>query len=205
MPDDTIPTPTIEKSEGLIMSQPQRETVTVSEFLQSAQEARAKHPPGTVFGYEKLRIMADNDSASNNPLDLRYLHFKNVDFRRLNAAGALCERAAAYQCDFTGSDWSGAKGKLGVYRSNVDEANFTGTIGFEFVDSYARGHFFPQGLTAEQAQSIIPVSYDTSILLDTCDDDHAKYILKEQKRILELEEKLAALAEQVKQLSQRQQ
>lgn len=189
------------------MSRPQRpEVLTVSAFLQRVQEARAKHPSGTFLCYEHLEITNDNDpTIEKKPLDLRGLHLRNVDFRRLNAEGALFRETVAYRCNFQESNWSNAQGNFQIYSSNVSEANFTGAERFLFVDSYARGHCFPEGLTTEQTQSITPVSYYTSILLDTCGDHHVNYIIEEQKRISGLEEKLAALAEQVAQLSQRQQ
>jgi len=188
------------------MSQPQRETVTVSEFLQSAQEERAKHPPGTFLCYKYLEIVNDKDSGSEQQLlDLRGLHLRYVDFRGLKATRALFRETGAYRCDFTGSNWSGAQGNFQIYGSNVSEANFTGAERFSFYDSYALRGCFPQGLTTEQTQSITPVSYYTSILLDTWGDDHFKHTIEEQKRISGLEATVAALAAQVKQLSQRQQ
>ena len=180
------------------MSRTQRQEVTVSAFLQMVQEARANHLPRTLLLRENLRITAGNDSASNNLLDLSYLHFRNVDFRDLDASGALCEGAVAYRCNFQESNWSNAQGDFQIHRSDVSIANFTGAEIFLFVDSYQANPAI--GLTTEQTQSITPVSYYTSILLDTCDDHHVNYIIEEQKRISGLEATVAALAAQVDRL-----
>ncbi len=188
------------------MSQPQRETVTVRAFLQSVQEETAKKASDTVLCYEYLEITNDKDSGSEQQLlDLRGLHLRYVDFHGLNAAGALCTGAVAYRCDFTGSNWSGAQGNFQICSSNVSEANFTGAERFSFYDSYALRSCFPQGLNAEQTQSITPVSPETIILLGRCDNELFAHTIEEQKRISGLEEKLAALAAKVEQLSQRQQ
>lgn len=188
------------------MSQPQRETVTVSEFLQSAQEERAKHPSGTVLCYKYLKIVNDKDSGSEQQLlDLRGLHLSYVDFRGLKATRALFRETGAYRCDFTGSNWSGAQGNFQICSSNVSEANFTGAERFSFYDSYALRGCFPQGLNAEQTKSIIPVSNETRWLLGTCNTEHFNYIIEQEKRISGLEATVAALAAQVEQLSQRQQ
>ena len=186
------------------MSQPQRETVTVSEFLQSAQEARAKHAPGTVLCYEHLKITNDNDHATEEKLlDLRGLHLRNVDFDGLDATGALCEGSVAYRCDFSRSNWSGAQGSFQIYGSPVSGANFTGAEGFSFSDAYQT---YPAiGLTDQQAQSITTVSVETRLLLDTCDHDHFKHTIEEQKRISGLEATVAALAAQVAQLTRQRQ
>ena len=188
------------------MSQPPQEKVTVSEFLQSAQEARAKKASGTVLCYEYLEITNDKDSGSEQQLlDLRGLNLRYVDFRDLDASGALCEGAVAYRCNFRGSNWSDAQGELRIYGSDVSEADFAGAKGFLFCDAYNLDFLPAKGLTAEQAKSIIPVSNETKWLLGTCNTEHFNHIIEEQKRISGLEATVAALAAQVKQLSQRQQ
>ncbi len=188
------------------MSQPQQECITVSAFLQMVQEERAKHPSSAVLCCEHLKITNDKDSGSEQQLlVLEDLHLRNVDFSGLKATKALFRETGAYRCDFTGSNWSGAQGNFQIYGSNVSEANFTGAERFSFYDSYALRGCFPRGLNDKQIQSITQVSYYTSILLATCNDDHFKYILEEQKRISGLEATVAALAAQVKQLSQLQQ
>lgn len=188
------------------MSQPQKEEITVSAFLQSVQEETAKKASGTVLCYEHLKITNDKDHATEEKLlDLRGLHLRNVDFSGLKATRALFRETGAYRCDFTGSNWSGAQGNFQIYGSNVSEANFTGAERFSFYDSYALRGCFPQGLTAEQTQSITPVSYYTERLLATCDDDHFKHTIEEQKRISGLEATVAALAAQVAQLTRQRQ
>ncbi len=207
MPDDTIPTPTIEKSEGLIMSQPQQpEVLTVSAFLQRVQEARAKKNQELPICYEHLKIVNDKDSGSEQQLlVLKDLHLRYVDFSNLNVPKEFCAKAVAYRCNFRGSNWSNAQGELRIYGSDVSDANFADAEGFLFCNAYNLDFLPAKGLTAEQAKSIIPVSNETRRLLGTCNTEHFNHIIEEQKRISGLEATVAALAAQVEQLSQRQQ
>jgi hypothetical protein len=199
VPDYSIPPPTIEKSEGLIMSQPQKEEITVSAFLQRVEEARKKNQEPPIC-YEHLKIVNDKDPGSEQQLlDLRGLHLRCVDFRDLDASGALCTAAVAYRCNFQESNWSNAQGSFQIRASNVSCANFTDTQ-FIFFDSYRAKSVPAQGLNAEQTQSIIPVSPETIILLGRCDNELFAHTIEQENRILGLEEKLAALAAQVDRL-----
>ena len=192
------------------MSQPQQqEVLTVRAFLQSVQEKRARGFIDGPLCLEKLRIINgetanDNDSAKEPLLDLRGLHLRYVDFRDLDASGALCTAAVAYRCNFQESNWSNAQGSFQIRASNVSCANFTDTQ-FIFFDSYRAKSVPAEGLNTEQTQSIIPVSPETIILLGRCNNELFAHIIAEQKRISGLEATVAALAAQVKQLSQRQQ
>ncbi len=197
------------------MSQPQQqEVLTVSAFLQRVQEKRAICPPGADPYFENLKIVNDKDSGSEQQLlDLRGLNLYDVDFSCLNAEGALFRETVACRCDFTSSNWSGAQGNFQIYVSDVSIANFTGATEFEFFYSYAKQDCFPEGLTAEQTQSIIPVSENTqTLLLENWDNDLFDYIIdneqraaQQENRISGLEATVAALAAQVAQLTRQRQ
>lgn len=189
------------------MSQPQKEVMTVSAFLQSVQEARVNQPPCTALLYEHLKIVNDDqDSGSaQQPPDFRGLSFYRVDFSNLKAPKALCAGSTAFSCDFWGSDWSEAQGGLQIYGSHVSHANFAGAEGFFFCNAYIINSLHPKGLTDEQAQSITSVSNKTKDLLDTCDTKQFNHIIDQERRFSELKATVAALAAQVDQLTRQRQ
>ncbi|MCA3249368.1 MAG: hypothetical protein ACK5WY_08350 [Holosporaceae bacterium] len=187
------------------MSQPQQKkitTVTLSVFLEGVEKARATQDHGTSILCEHLKIVNDDNPASpQKPPDFTKLAFRYVDFSNLKAPEAVCKGSVALRCDFTGSIWPNAQDRFFISRSDVSDANFSGASGFIFYDSYSSVP--AKGLTTEQARSIIPVSDETRWVLGTCNTKYFEHTIEQEKRLLELEEKLAALAEQVRQFSQR--
>ena len=189
------------------MSQPQQqEVLTVRAFLQSVQEERGNKNQDIPICYEYLKIVNDKDSGSEQQLlVLKDLHLRYVDFSNLNVPKEFCAKAVAYRCNFRESNWSNAQGELRIYGSDVSDANFTGAEGFLFCDAYNLDFLPAKGLTAEQAKSIIPVSIETRSLLGTCNTEHFNYIIEQEKRLLGLDATVAALAEQVAQLTRQRQ
>ncbi len=187
------------------MSQPQQKkitTVTLSVFLEGVEKARATQDHGTPFLCEHLKIVNDDNPASpQKPPDFTKLAFRYVDFSNLKAPEAVCKGSVALRCDFTGSIWPNAQDRFFISRSDVSDANFSGASGFIFYDSYSSVP--AKGLTDEQAQSIIPISNQTKDLLDTCTPEIFAHIIEQEKRFSELKATVDALAEQVRQFSQR--